>query len=68
MQPSSICWSTQELIVAARSRKRHAGAQLDQLDSSIASLRRKSHADFFQQFGRLLQKSPLAIVPVVNGV
>ena len=44
------------------------GAQLDQLDASIASLKKEIPADVSLQFTRLLQKSPLAIVPVVNGV
>ena len=44
------------------------GAQLDQLDASIASLTKEIPADVGQQFSRLLQKNPLAIVPVVNGV
>ena len=44
------------------------GAQLDQLDASIASLKKELPADVSLQFTRLLQKSPLAIVPVVNGV
>ena len=44
------------------------GAQLDQLDASISSLTKEIPADVGLQFSRLLQKGPLAIVPVVNGV
>lgn len=44
------------------------GAQLDQLDASIASLTKEIPSDIGLQFSRLLHKSPLAIVPVVNGV
>ena len=59
----------QELIVArAQQEAGMPGAQLDQLDASIASLTKELPADVNLQFSRLLQKSPLAIVPVVNGV
>ena len=44
------------------------GAQLDQLDASIASLTKELPSDVSLQFSRLLQKNHLAIVPVVNGV
>ena len=59
----------QELIIArAQQEAGMPGAQLDQLDASIASLTKELPGDIHQQFSRLLQKSPLAIVPVVNGV
>jgi mannitol/fructose-specific phosphotransferase system IIA component (Ntr-type)/predicted RNA-binding Zn-ribbon protein involved in translation (DUF1610 family) len=44
------------------------GAQFAQLDESIHALTQELPRDIHQQFTRLLQKSPLAIVPVVNGV
>ena len=70
MQPViNLLVQLQELIVArAQQEAGMPGAQLDQLDASIASLKKEIPADVSQQFGRLLQKSPLAIVPVVNGV
>lgn len=70
MQPViNLLVQLQELIVArAQQEAGMPGAQLDQLDSSIASLKKEIPADVSQQFARLLQKSPLAIVPVVNGV
>lgn len=59
----------QELIIArAQQEAGMPGAQLDQLDSSIAALTRELPPEVNLQFSRLLQKSPLAIVPVVNGV
>ncbi|MGD9782366.1 MAG: PTS sugar transporter subunit IIA [Kiritimatiellia bacterium] len=59
----------QELIIArAQQEAGMPGAQLDQLDESIASLKKELPADVHLQFSRLLQKGPLAIVPVVNGV
>ena len=70
MQPViNLLVQLQELIVArAQQEAGMPGAQLDQLDASIASLKKEIPSDVSQQFGRLLQKSPLAIVPVVNGV
>jgi mannitol/fructose-specific phosphotransferase system IIA component (Ntr-type)/predicted RNA-binding Zn-ribbon protein involved in translation (DUF1610 family) len=70
MQPViNLLVQLQELIVArAQQEAGMPGAQLGQLDASIASLKKEIPADVSQQFGRLLQKSPLAIVPVVNGV
>ncbi|MDR0993226.1 MAG: PTS sugar transporter subunit IIA [Verrucomicrobiota bacterium] len=59
----------QELIIArAQQEAGMPGAQLDQLDESIAALTKELPASVSTQFTRLLQKSPLAIVPVVNGV
>ena len=70
MQPViNLLVQLQELIVArAQQEAGMPGAQLDQLDASIASLKKEIPSDVSQQFARLLQKSPLAIVPVVNGV
>ena len=70
MQPTiNLLVQLQELIVArAQQEAGMPGAQLDQLDASIASLKKEIPADISLQFARLLQKSPLAIVPVVNGV
>ena len=70
MQPViNLLVQLQELIVArAQQEAGMPGAQLDQLDASIASLKKEIPPDVSQQFARLLQKSPLAIVPVVNGV
>lgn len=70
MQPViNLLVQLQELIVArAQQEAGMPGAQLDQLDASIASLTKEIPPDVSQQFSRLLQKSPLAIVPVVNGV
>ena len=59
----------QELIIArAQQEAGMPGAQLDQLDSSIQVLTQKLPAEVNMQFTRLLQKNPLAVVPVVNGV
>ncbi len=59
----------QELIIArAQHEAGMPGAQLGQLDESIHSLTGELPSEISQQFTRLLQKSPLAIVPVVNGV
>ena len=59
----------QELVIArAQQEVGMPGAQLDQLDESIASLKKELSPDISLQFTRLLQKGPLAIVPVVNGV
>lgn len=59
----------QELIIArAQQEAGMPGAQLDQLDDAIQSLTKELPADISVQFSRLLKKSPLAIVPVVNGV
>jgi mannitol/fructose-specific phosphotransferase system IIA component (Ntr-type)/predicted RNA-binding Zn-ribbon protein involved in translation (DUF1610 family) len=59
----------QELIIArAQHEAGMPGAQLGQLDESISALTQELPADVHTQFGRLLKKSPLAIVPVVNGV
>ncbi len=41
---------------------------MDQLDSSIQVLTQKLPPEVNMQFTRLLQKNPLAVVPVVNGV
>ena len=70
MQPViNLLVQLQELIIArAQQEAGMPGAQLDQLDSSISSLTKDIPADVSLQFSRLLQKSPLAIVPVVNGV
>lgn len=70
MQPViNLLVQLQELIVArAQQEAGMPGAQLDQLDASIASLKKEIPADVSLQFSRLLQKGPLAIVPVVNGV
>lgn len=59
----------QELIIArAQQEAGMPGAQLDQLDEAIQSLTRELPDDLNIQFTRLLKKSPLAIIPVVNGV
>ena len=59
----------QELIIArAQQEAGMPGAQLDQLDEAIQSLTRELPDDLNVQFTRLLKKSPLAIIPVVNGV
>ncbi len=59
----------QELIIArAQQEVGMPGAQLDQLDASIQALTQKLPQDVSVQFTRLLQKSPLAVVPIVNGV
>lgn len=70
MQPViNLLVQLQELIIArAQQEAGMPGAQLDQLDASIASLTKELPADISLQFSRLLQKNPLAIVPVVNGV
>ena len=70
MQPTiNLLVQLQELIIArAQQEAGMPGAQLDQLDASITSLTKEIPADVGQQFSRLLQKNPLAIVPVVNGV
>ncbi|MGD9611778.1 MAG: PTS sugar transporter subunit IIA [Kiritimatiellia bacterium] len=70
MQPViNLLVQLQELIVArAQQEAGMPGAQLDQLDASISSLTKEIPADVSLQFSRLLQKGPLAIVPVVNGV
>ena len=70
MQPViNLLVQLQELIVArAQQEAGMPGAQLDQLDASIASLKKEIPSEVSLQFSRLLQKSPLAIVPVVNGV
>jgi len=59
----------QELIIArAQQEAGMPGAQFAQLDESIHALTQELPRDIHQQFTRLLQKSPLAIMPVVNGV
>ena len=59
----------QELIIArAQHEVGMPGAQLDQLDTSIASLTKELPSEVSLQFSRLLQKNHLAIVPVVIGV
>ncbi len=58
----------QELIIArAQQEAGMPGAQLDQLDESIQSLTKELPAEVHVLFSRLLQKNPLAIVPVANG-
>ena len=70
MQPViNLLVQLQELIIArAQQEAGMPGAQLDQLDESIASLKKDIPSEVGLQFSRLLQKGPLAIVPVVNGV
>lgn len=70
MQPIiNLLVQLQELIIArAQQEAGMPGSQLDQLDASISSLTKEIPADLGLQFSRLLQKGPLAIVPVVNGV
>ena len=70
MQPViNLLVQLQELIIArAQQEAGMPGAQLDQLDASIASLKKDIPPEIGLQFSRLLQKGPLAIVPVVNGV
>lgn len=70
MQPTiNLLVQLQELIIArAQQEAGMPGAQLGPLDESIHALTQELPADINQQFTRLLQKSPLAIVPVVNGV
>jgi mannitol/fructose-specific phosphotransferase system IIA component (Ntr-type)/predicted RNA-binding Zn-ribbon protein involved in translation (DUF1610 family) len=59
----------QELVIArAQHEVGMPGAQLDELDAAIAALTKELPSDVNLQFSRLLQKGPLAIVPVVNGV
>lgn len=59
----------QELIIArAQQEAGQPGAKLDQLDEAIASLTKELPMDVHSQFTRLLQRSPLAIVPVENGI
>ncbi len=59
----------QELIIArAQQEAGMPGAQFAQLDESIHALTQELPRDIHQQFTRMLQNSPLAIVPVVNGV
>lgn len=69
MQPTiNLLVQLQELIVArAQHEAGMPGARLDQLDSAISALSKELPEDLYQQFTRLLQKSPLAIVPVANG-
>ncbi len=70
MQPIiNLLVQLQELTVArAQHEAGMPGAQLDQLDASISALSKELPDDVHIQFTRLLLKSPLAIVPVVNGV
>jgi mannitol/fructose-specific phosphotransferase system IIA component (Ntr-type)/predicted RNA-binding Zn-ribbon protein involved in translation (DUF1610 family) len=59
----------QEFIIArAQQEAGMPGAQLDQLDASISALTKELPPEVNIRFSRLLQKGPLAIVPVVNGV
>ena len=59
----------QELIVArAQQAAGQPNASLGSLDEAIASLTKELPADVNSQFTRLLKRSPLAIVPVENGV
>ncbi len=69
MQPIiNLLVQLQELTVArAQHEAGMPGAQFDQLDASIATLSKELPESIHLQFSRLLQKSPLAIVPVVNG-
>ena len=57
MQPTiNLLVQLQELIIArAQQEAGMPGAQLDQLDASIASLTKEIPADVGQQFSRLLQ-------------
>ena len=70
MQPViNLLVQLQELIIArAQHEAGQPGAQLDQLDASIASLKKEIPADVRQRFERQLQKNSLAIVPTENGV
>ena len=70
MQPViNLLVQLQELIIArAQHEASMPGAQLDQLDESIQTLTGQLPSEVHSQFTRLLKKSPLAIVPVVNGV
>ena len=70
MQPTiNLLVQLQELIIArAQQEAGMPGAQLGQLDESIHALTQELPPDINQQFTRLLKKSPLAIVPVVNSV
>ncbi len=70
MQPViNLLVQLQELIVArAQQEAGQPGAQLDQLDTSIAALKKELPAEISRQFARQLQKNPLAIVPMENGV
>jgi len=69
MQPIiNLLVQLQELTVArAQHEAGMPGAQFDQLDDSIAALTKELPDAVSIQFTRLLDKSPLAIVPVVNG-
>jgi len=69
MQPIiNLLVQLQELTVArAQHEAFMPGAQLDQLDASISTLSKELPDNVHLQFSRLLQKSPLAIVPVANG-
>jgi len=69
MQPIiNLLVQLQELTVArAQHEAGMPGAQFDQLDASIAALTKELPDAVSIQFTRLLDKSPLAIVPVVNG-
>lgn len=70
MQPViNLLVQLQELIVARDQQEAGMpGAQLDQLDASIAQLTKEIPADVGVKFSSLLKKKSLAIVPVVNGV
>lgn len=70
MQPTiNLLVQLQELIIArAQQEAGMPGAQLGPLDESINALTQELPPDINQQFTRLLKKSPLAIVPVVNNV
>ena len=70
MQPViNLLVQLQELIIArAQQEAGMPGAQLDQLDASIAALTHELPGDVNLQFSRLLRKNHLAIVPVVSGV
>lgn len=69
MQPIiNLLVQLQELTVArAQHEAGMPGAQLDQLDASISALSKELPENIHLQFSRLLQKSPLAVVPVANG-
>jgi len=69
MQPIiNLLVQLQELTVArAQHEAGMPGAQLDQLDAAISALSKELPENVHLQFSRLLQKGPLAIVPVANG-
>ncbi len=70
MQPTiNLLVQLQELVIArAQQEAGMPGAQLGQLDESIRKLKAELKPEVLQQFDRLLRRSALAIVPIVNGV